>query len=129
MRARLTGRGQLHADLARPGSLDDFLTELRTEAGERQPFCWWDEIVDASRPEIDREEIRHRGDFAADLLGVADATRVDLEQADAVVGSLCAEAPRALSGALGELVGDGAGLEALFDAATTVALDAIGAGS
>ena len=44
LRARLTGRGGLHAALARPGASDDLVRELRDDEGVRQPFCWWDEV-------------------------------------------------------------------------------------
>jgi DNA repair protein SbcD/Mre11 len=83
VRARLFGRGPVHGDLLREDIVEQLLVSLR-ERAPKHPFCWWDSIRDDTSPVIDLEEIRRRGDFAADLLGVAD----ELLSEDAAVKSL-----------------------------------------
>ena len=73
----LTGRGPLHCDLRRPGAVAGLLQDVRDELGIASPFVWVDRIVDRTRAELDREAIRRRGDFSADLTRVADALRAD----------------------------------------------------
>ena len=125
LRARLIGHGELHAVLIRAGALDELLRELRDNVGDRQPFCWWDEIKDATRGVVDRDEVRRRGDFAADLLAVADRVRLDPAARAELATRLVGAVPRALSGALDAIVGDDDRLTQLLDEATSVALDSI----
>jgi hypothetical protein len=73
----LTGRGPLHRDLRRPGAVEDVLRDVRDELGVASPFVWVDRITDATRPELDREAIRERGDFSADLVRLVDDLRAD----------------------------------------------------
>jgi DNA repair exonuclease SbcCD nuclease subunit len=63
----LHGRGRLGADL-HPWIIDDLLRDLREQASERTPFLWWRHIDTAVRDEIDRDVIRSRGDFSAELM-------------------------------------------------------------
>src|SRR5260370_1299611 len=63
----LSGRGPLHGALRRPGALADLLRDVRDELGVASPFVWVDRIVDQTRAELDRETIRRRGDFSAEL--------------------------------------------------------------
>jgi DNA repair exonuclease SbcCD nuclease subunit len=125
VRARLVGRGELHALLVRPGALDELLRVLREGAGDGHPFCWWDEIKDASRGIVDRDDVRRRGDFAADLLAVADQVRRDPTARSELATRLVGGAPRALAAALDAIVADDDRLTSLLDAATSVALDSI----
>jgi DNA repair exonuclease SbcCD nuclease subunit len=125
LRARLVGRGELHAVLTRPSATGDLLRELRDGADDRRPFCWWDEIHDATRGIVDREEIRRRGDFAADLLELAESVRNDPAARAELATRALAGAPRALAGALDEIVGDDDRLAELLDEATSVALDSV----
>ena len=74
LRATLTGRTPLHAELRRaPDTLDGVLDELNAGGGR----TWWDRVTDATRAPLDRDAIRRRGDFAADMLAHADALRED----------------------------------------------------
>jgi DNA repair protein SbcD/Mre11 len=125
LRARISGRGQLHADLARPGTLDGLLAELRREAGERRPFLWWDELIDESKPLLRREQIRLRSDFAADLLGVADEAGADPSHLLSIATALADGTPRSMRRHLEKLTNDKDRLRCLADEATTVALDAV----
>jgi hypothetical protein len=125
LRARLTGRGVLHAPLARPGATDDLVRALREETGDRQPFCWWDEIEDLTRGIVDLDAIRRRGDFAADLVELAETVGSDPAAAAEHAGRVVAGAPRAFAGALDGIAGDDETLARLFDEAMSTALDAI----
>jgi DNA repair exonuclease SbcCD nuclease subunit len=125
LRARLTGRGVLHALLARPGATDDLVRALREETGDRQPFCRWDEIEDLTKGIVDLDAIRRRGDFAADLVELAENVGSNPAAAAELAGRVVAGAPRALAGALDGIAGDDDTLARLFDEAMSTALDAI----
>ncbi len=125
LRVRLVGPGELHSILARPGASDDLLRELREGASDLRPFCWWDEIKDATRGIVDREEIRRRGDFAADLLELAESVRLDPAFRSELAARLVAEAPRPFTGALDAIVSDDERLARLLDEATSLALDLV----
>jgi DNA repair protein SbcD/Mre11 len=75
----LTGRGPLHGDLRRPGTVADLLRDVRDELGVASPFVWVDRIVDQTRAELDRETIRRRGDFSSDLIRLTDGLCADKE--------------------------------------------------
>jgi exonuclease SbcD len=75
----LSGRGPLHRDLRRPGAVADLLRDVRDELGVASPFVWVDRIVDQTRAELDRESIRRRGDFSAELTRLVDQLRADPE--------------------------------------------------
>lgn len=90
---KLCGRGPLHRDLRRPGVVADLLRDIRDELGLASPFLWVDRIVDQTRAELDRETIRKRGDFSADLTRLVDELRADPE-ALGVLATKLASAPR-----------------------------------
>jgi DNA repair exonuclease SbcCD nuclease subunit len=76
LRAYLTGRGAIARELRRQGVVDDLLRELRDQAVGSRPFLWWESIRDGTRPDLDMEAIRGRGDFSAELVNlVAELTR------------------------------------------------------
>lgn len=125
LRAHVIGRGALHSDLARPGSLDALLAELRSRAPERPPFVWWDQIANESRPALELDEIRQRNDFAADLLRVSDESLVDEKRRRELVARVGDDAPRSLARALDALLSDDALLAEVVDEATTVAVDSV----
>ena len=77
LRAALSGRGALHADLRRPGALDTLLEALREECGEARPFLWWNALRDETRAALDRDAIAARADFSAELLAVSGALAAD----------------------------------------------------
>jgi DNA repair exonuclease SbcCD nuclease subunit len=70
LRARLSGRSDVHAILQHDRCLDDLLKSVRDEFGLESPWCWWDRIDDTSAPAIDVEELKHGADFAADLIAM-----------------------------------------------------------
>jgi exonuclease SbcD len=70
--ADIHGRSPVQRDLARARSRDDLLESLRDGGSQEQPFTWWGSLhCDVSLP-IDREGLRQRDDFFADLLALAD---------------------------------------------------------
>ncbi|MFB3880991.1 MAG: metallophosphoesterase [Armatimonadota bacterium] len=73
----LTGAGDLHQNLSRPGYLDALLERLRGEHGEADPFVYVDRLRVETTPEFDRDERKQAQDFVAALLGVVDAIRSD----------------------------------------------------
>jgi exonuclease SbcD len=77
VRAVLTGRGPVHSDLGREGTLDELLRVLRDEGGTEEPFLFWESIRDETLTELDLDAIRKRGDFACELLRYADETFKD----------------------------------------------------
>jgi len=126
LRARLVGRGELHRDLARPGVAEELLRRLRDEAGDRRRFCWWDELIDATAPAIDRDEVRGRGDFASDLLELAEAPPPGPDGASGPPVDLSG-VPRPLAGTVESILADDERLAGLIDQAITLALDELAA--
>lgn len=75
VRARLTGRGVLHASLARPGYLADLRDLLNEERSLTPPFAWVEAVRDVTRPEVDLEARRNVPDFVGDFLRTAAVAR------------------------------------------------------
>ncbi|HLI15929.1 MAG TPA: DNA repair exonuclease [Acidimicrobiales bacterium] len=123
LRARLVGSGTLHEDLARPGSREALLDDLRALAPTATPFVWWDALVDETRPALDLDEVRRRNDFSADLLAIAQRLADDRSPLAASTG-LAASLPRALARRV-EAILEGATRRELVEEATLVALEAI----
>jgi exonuclease SbcD len=123
-RARLSGRGPVHGDLLREDIVDQLLTSLRERAPKR-PFCWWDSIRDDTSPAMDLEEIRRRGDFAADLLGVADEVMSEGPVAKELLAQLRSDVPARLLEIFDAIVEDDERLAALLDHGRHIALDLI----
>ncbi len=67
----LTGQGDLHHELQRPGEIDE-LTAQRNE-GLGWPFAWCARIEDATRPAFDRRQALEAGDFLSEVLKAVDA--------------------------------------------------------
>lgn len=115
LRARLTGRGPVHAALRRGGGLDELVRDLRDEAEGLDPPLWWDRLRDETRPAHDRAALRGRGDFIAEILASADALRDQPDELAALVPEL---------GELAERLGlQPPDPTVLLDAAETAALD------
>jgi DNA repair exonuclease SbcCD nuclease subunit len=100
IRANVVGHGELHADLRRPGVVEDLLTALRDDFVSCRPFCWWDSITDRSRPTVGVESARAGADFAADLVALADGLGPTLAADDAALSALAAELSEGLPGPL-----------------------------
>lgn len=79
LRGRVTGRGDLHRDLQRPGAVPSLLEALRDRASRD---LWWDDVQVATRPAFDRGRRLEGEDFIADLLRQSDVLDAhDLVQA------------------------------------------------
>jgi DNA repair exonuclease SbcCD nuclease subunit len=122
VRATVDGRGPAHSLLARPGVLPSLLEELRERSVAQLPFLWWDALSDATRPQIDRDQIRERHDFAAQVVAEADALLADPIVLRHLLDELNRELPlRRLPEALRQLPDED--LVPLMAAAETIALD------
>jgi DNA repair exonuclease SbcCD nuclease subunit len=126
-RARLSGRGTVHGDLLREDVVDQLLASLR-ERAPKQPFCWWDSIGDDTSPAIDLDEIRRRGDFAADLLGVADEVMSEGPVKKELLAQLRNDLPARLLEVFDAVVDDEERLAAILERGRHIALDLIEAG-
>ncbi|HSJ00330.1 MAG TPA: DNA repair exonuclease [Patescibacteria group bacterium] len=75
VRLRLAGRGPLHANVRRPGYLDDLRQLLNEEGSSVPPFAWVESIRDATRPDVDLATRRDAPDFIGDFLRTAASAR------------------------------------------------------
>ena len=72
LRLVLSGRGQMHRWLHRPGTVDDILEELRDEYVAGRPWLWCERIQLETGSSIDRSQVAKREDFAGDLTRLVD---------------------------------------------------------
>jgi DNA repair exonuclease SbcCD nuclease subunit len=77
-RVTLTGRGPMHASLARSGLREDLRTTAQERLGTSEPFAWIEGLHDATRPALDIEARRQAEDFVGDLLRRLAAARLEL---------------------------------------------------
>jgi len=77
VRLVLTGRTQLHSQLARPGAVDDVLADLRDACAGRDPFVWVDRLSLDTQGQIDRDARRQGHDFVGELIRQAEALAQD----------------------------------------------------
>jgi DNA repair protein SbcD/Mre11 len=103
LRISLTGRGPLHRDLRRGSVHDDVLQQTRAALTGSTQIAWLDAVDDRTRPDIDVQTLRGRGDFAADLLEIADLMRAESKARAELITSHLDELPR---GELRRLFGD-----------------------
>ncbi len=86
----LSGRGPMHAELARKDAVDDLLGELRATASE-SPWVWVERIDDRTRPEVDMRARAEADDFLGAVLRTANDSleSVDgLQELAGVVGDV-----------------------------------------
>ncbi len=98
VRTRLQGRGPVHNALRAPRATADLLEELRDEWRGASPFLWVESLKDETQSPLDRDEIRRRGDFSAELLALADALRDDGERREVLLDELCEPLGRGRAG-------------------------------
>lgn len=99
LRVRLTGRGPLHDDIARPGAVAALVDDLRHEESDRPPLLWWDRVdVDTSGPR-DIDALSERNDFVADVID--EAVEILAERADLLRAEWDAELPGDIDALLG----------------------------
>ncbi|MEO7266877.1 MAG: DNA repair exonuclease [Candidatus Limnocylindria bacterium] len=82
VRLRLTGRGPLHANLARTGYLDHVRLLLNEESAVARPFAWVESVRDDTRPEIDLDARRQTPDFVGDFLRTVSSARRSARSTD-----------------------------------------------
>lgn len=99
-RVTLTGRGPLHASLARPGLRADVRSLAQERLGEREPFAWIESVHDESRSELDLAERRRTDDFLGDVLRRFDGARVALGDEPVGVVEDAARGAEAVAGTL-----------------------------
>lgn len=71
-RLTLAGRTEIHSDLARSGTLAALVDEVRREQAAREPWMWLDRVTDHTAAAIDMDAVREGGDFASELVRIAD---------------------------------------------------------
>lgn len=124
-RVRLTGHSVLHQLLNQKERFDDLVATIRARARSSTPFCWLEQLIDASSSPIDLREIINRNDFSSDLLETAVALQSDEERRGEVIKDLLEIMPRAFRKELRELFSNAQFVEELFDSAKKRALDEI----
>ena len=75
VRGRLTGRGDLHDDLAPMDRRAELLARLRDLERHSDPFVWWDDLDWRTGPAIDIADRAAGDDFVADLLREVEQSR------------------------------------------------------
>lgn len=76
LRVRLTGRGELHRELAHKIDLEtDLAGPLREGETERSDFVWLESVENGTRPPLDIAQRRLVQDFVGDFLNAAEAIR------------------------------------------------------
>lgn len=125
LRARLSGRGPAHDELARAGARAELLEALRDQQSHGEPFVWWDRVDDETMPATAVEELRQRDDFVADLLSVADGLAADGLDGDAM-RELTQRMPRELAVRVSEMLAEETDAGELCRSSVVAALDLLG---
>lgn len=87
-RMALTGRSPAHAAIARPGVLNDIVSEVSSSALGKDPWLWVDRVVDRTRPMLDLGSLREGQDLAGDLVRLADSIAGDEEAAGLLIAAV-----------------------------------------
>ena len=66
-RLTLTGRGPLHGELRRVGTVDDLREQLNERYTNSEPWLWCERIQLSTASPVEREEVMRRQDFVGDL--------------------------------------------------------------
>ncbi|NTW29574.1 MAG: DNA repair exonuclease [Coriobacteriia bacterium] len=98
VRITLTGRTLAHADLVRPGVLGELAEFVRDEEAAAEPWVWLDRLEDRTAAPIDLASVRAGGDFAAELVRVADDLADDNAALETLLGEICRPIATTLSG-------------------------------
>jgi hypothetical protein len=127
LRATLVGSGPTADDLRRPGAVAELLGALRDGVPRDEPFVWWEHLVDATRPALDLDALRRRGDFPGELLQVADSLAADPAGLDAFarqhLAAVATPALERLTGPLEDPAAPGPWRQAVDLALTTLVTD------
>ncbi|MBU4556393.1 MAG: DNA repair exonuclease [Actinobacteria bacterium] len=116
LRLELSGRTEVHAELARGASFSELVTEIRDEQMGESPWLWVDRIRDTTRGVLDIEFLSGVEDFTGDLVRIAAEAIGDCE----LSAALLAEALAGVDSAFGARDRDAA---SLIEQARDVCLD------
>ena len=94
IRMTLAGAGPVHADVRRPGAMEELLAELRRECEAERPVLYWEGLLDRTRAALALDRIAERGDFSADVLAQARLLSRDPERLDELMQAHTAELKR-----------------------------------
>jgi len=97
-RVALTGRSEVHDNLARGGVLAALLEDIRAEQGSADPCVWVDRLEDRTSALLDLDAIRSGVDFAAETLRVADELDGDLAHVEKLLAEFAAPVATTLPG-------------------------------
>ena len=67
-RLRITGRGPLHDELKRAGSLDGLLEDIRSSQFSDSPWVWVERAINQTRPDLDLVSRSGQDDFLGSVL-------------------------------------------------------------
>jgi DNA repair protein SbcD/Mre11 len=121
VRARLVGRGPLHADLLREG--DAFLEALREAGSGGSPWIFWERIERATAPPVDLEALRARDDFAGEVLRELALLHASPAAREALAAEVDAEL---LKGDIARVLGPCGDVGALLHEAEALAIERLG---
>jgi hypothetical protein len=76
-RAVVRGEGPLAASFHASGRADELLADLRELSAGREPFLWWDSVINDTAPRYRRATFAQRGDLAAEVVAELDALASD----------------------------------------------------
>lgn len=72
VRVHLKGRGVLFESLKDEASLQGLLKHFREEFEEVEPLVWFDSIRNDTRPDLELQRIRERGDLSSEVIRMRD---------------------------------------------------------
>jgi DNA repair exonuclease SbcCD nuclease subunit len=130
IQASLSGRGDLHQELIRPGVAEDLLAALNDDRPATPRFAYFNSLEDRSRPTVDVAQLRHGDDFAADVIATADELASKLAGGlleESYLSELLGKAPREIERLLGEIAREAP--QSLAEEGAATALDYLGVGS
>ncbi len=75
--AVVRGEGPLAASFHSEGRADELLGQLQDLSAGREPFLWWDRVINETSPQFGRSTYASRGDLAAEVVAELDALATD----------------------------------------------------
>jgi exonuclease SbcD len=88
VRIEIGGRTDVHADLGRPGVLEDLVADLREEQLGCEPWIWIDRVRDRTKPNMDLDALIEEEGLRGDLVRLAQARAADPEAAAEMVAEI-----------------------------------------
>lgn len=88
VRIEIGGRTDVHADLGRPGVLDDLVTDLRDGQLGCEPWIWIDRVRDRTKPTLDLDSLVEEEGLRGDLVRLARVRAADSEGAAEMVAEI-----------------------------------------